>query len=552
MKINKSGLIFGAIFFCAGLVAFYFMSARGLVSYIETASWQTTQGQLHKLELKHHQGETTTYSVQGKYSYYVDRQVYTGSRISIYGGSDNIGDYWQDLYNKLSRSRNSQELQVFYNPSKPSESVLDRHLRWSTLAFGSIFVLIFGGVGLGVMVASVEVERKPGAAISSNEKNKYWLLIYIGFVVLVMGLFISYYGLSSELRRGNYVALLMLLAPLGGFVALFFGFKSRNNYKYFGKTRLKLDPIQPQVGGQLGAHVSMLKSRSLEFSQSGLMATLRCLKKRRSGDDVKTSTEWKQRRPAMFEPGLKESQASFVFDLPMSAEPSCEMINGTGYEWEIRLETLNKMKDSARQLKRSWTIEVSESLAPQRSDIVMPETLMDNFEKQQTQIAQQSVSEQLPYAEDSRYITLSGGIARLFLMNLIGLACGLFFTWIGYFTISKDWWPGYLFLAVGLAILIVCICALGRSIEVKIDKAARLIHTVHRWFGIVYARHDIALFTPEQFKIKLHSRASDTNDEIGYYDLLIDKDGKKVKLVEYVKGEQIANALKAKLVEALF
>ena len=552
MKVNKSGLIFGAIFLVAGLVAFYFMSARGLISYIDTAAWQTTQGQLYELELKHHQGETTTYSVQGKYSYYVGRQPYTGTRISIYSGSDNIGDYWQDLYSKLSRSRNGQELQVFYNPSKPSESVLDRHLRWSTLAFGSIFVLIFSGVGLGVMVASVEVEPKPGTAINSNEKNKYWLLIYIGFVVLVMGLFISYYGLSSELRRGNYVALLMLFAPLGGIVALFFGFKIRKNYKYFGKTRLKLNPIQPQVGGQLGAHVSMLKSRSLDFSQSGLMATLRCLKKRRSGDDVKTSTEWKQRRPVMFEPGLKESLASFVFDLPMSAQPSCEMINGIGYEWEIRLETLNKIRGSGRQLKRSWSIEVSESLAPQRSDIVMPETLMDNFEKQQTQIAQQSVTEQLPYAEDSRYITLSGGIARLFLMNLMGLVFGVIFAGVGYFTISQDWWPGYLFLGVGLIVLFACIAGLGRSIEVKIDKAARLIHTVHRWFGIVYARHDIALFKPEQFSIKLQSRTSNDIDEVGSYDLLIDKDGKKVKLVESVKGEQTANALKAKLEEALF
>ena len=74
-------------------------------------------------------------------------------RVSIAGGADNIGDYQQDMGRRLKQcSSRGETISVFVNPQNPAESIIDRSVRWGMVGFKSIFLFVFGGVGLGLLI----------------------------------------------------------------------------------------------------------------------------------------------------------------------------------------------------------------------------------------------------------------------------------------------------------------------------------------------------------------------------------------------------------------
>jgi hypothetical protein len=104
-------------------------------------------------ELHRHRSDgSSTYSVTARYRYSFQGQTFTSDQVGLYSGSDNVGDYWQQLSSRLDRARASNRaLQAWVNPSNPTQAYLDRTFRWSTLIFGLTFGGVFALVGAGVM-----------------------------------------------------------------------------------------------------------------------------------------------------------------------------------------------------------------------------------------------------------------------------------------------------------------------------------------------------------------------------------------------------------------
>ena len=91
--------------------------------------------------------ESTTYKVTAAYSYTYKDRSYTGNRVSMHSGSDNIGSFHKRTYSQLTKYKNSGEpFRCYINPANPSESILFRTPRLEKLGFYMIFTLIFGGV----------------------------------------------------------------------------------------------------------------------------------------------------------------------------------------------------------------------------------------------------------------------------------------------------------------------------------------------------------------------------------------------------------------------
>ncbi len=97
--------------------------------------------------------KSTSYHVTARYRYEVAGRVYEGERVAISGGGDNVGDFQEALGERLEQAlRAGQPVRVWVNPSRPADAVIDRSLRPGLLAFKMVFVVVFGGAGVGLLV----------------------------------------------------------------------------------------------------------------------------------------------------------------------------------------------------------------------------------------------------------------------------------------------------------------------------------------------------------------------------------------------------------------
>ena len=65
----------------------------------------------------------------------------------------------------------------YVNPRQPAEAILYRNLHWEMVAFQSLFVLAFGGVGFGILVAGVLGYRKAKVeqALAAEHPGAPWM-----------------------------------------------------------------------------------------------------------------------------------------------------------------------------------------------------------------------------------------------------------------------------------------------------------------------------------------------------------------------------------------
>jgi hypothetical protein len=147
--------VFATPFAAAGLGILLFMTAPMVYDWARMQTWQSVSAQVESATLHSHTSSKggTSYSVSTRYRYQMAGVEYTGSRASITSRADNIGSFQERLGHKLQGAqRTGEPVQVWVNPSQPSESVVDRSLRPGMLAFQITLAAVFGGFGVGVLL----------------------------------------------------------------------------------------------------------------------------------------------------------------------------------------------------------------------------------------------------------------------------------------------------------------------------------------------------------------------------------------------------------------
>src|SRR6185369_12802690 len=129
---NVGLLLFGLTFLGAGLAAGYFFALTDTITAINARSYVPVPAEILNVELKRHHGKNSnTYETKARYRYTVGDNSYTSERVAISSGADNIGDYQQDLYERLNTARlRRTPVTAWVNPNNPSEALLDRDMRW--------------------------------------------------------------------------------------------------------------------------------------------------------------------------------------------------------------------------------------------------------------------------------------------------------------------------------------------------------------------------------------------------------------------------------------
>jgi hypothetical protein len=145
---------FGLIFFGVG-AAFGCFSVRTLLRAEAMLVWRETPATVLTCSLDVSRGSKggSTYRVSASYRYEADGRSYTSDRVMLHSGSDNVGRFHHRLHATLeSCKRNNQPTTCWVNPADPTEAILIRAIRPELVVLFHLFVLVFGGAGLGVLI----------------------------------------------------------------------------------------------------------------------------------------------------------------------------------------------------------------------------------------------------------------------------------------------------------------------------------------------------------------------------------------------------------------
>ena len=161
IKIRSVGagigaLLFSALFAVVFGLGGYHVGLKPLVHTLQTAlqvrGWHPVQAEVLSVQLKTHRGsEGPTYEVQTRYRYQVAGKDYESTRVGLdtLGNSDNIDDWHRQWVGRLQTAQAAgQGITIWVNPDDPSQSLIDRSVRWSLQIFRLPFALVFTGVGL--------------------------------------------------------------------------------------------------------------------------------------------------------------------------------------------------------------------------------------------------------------------------------------------------------------------------------------------------------------------------------------------------------------------
>ena len=550
-------LLFSLPFAGVGFGFLLFSVIPSLYEGIQMRNWPETQATVISSDLKSYSGDSTTYEAVGLYHYQVAGQHYAGTRLGISAGADNVGDWHQRMSGKLRSARSTQStLPIYYNPGKPSESIVDRSPRWSLLGFKMIFVLVFGGVGVGLFYWSMRDHNKhidtPAAAdqpwlghkdwasatIRSDAKNTF----YMAWVFTLFWNLISspvLFAIPAELDQGNHAILLAALFPAVGVGLLLWAITVTRRWRAIGATPLTLDPYPGSIGGQVGGSIET----NLHYSSGQKFpVTLSCLYSYMSGSGKNRkrteNVKWSAEGFAQAEPYRRGSRLQFCFDVPEGLHPS-EQKGASYHLWRLNLKSDGAAIDIDRnfELPVFATAEPSRHIRADSANHPLAEDARDKRIDAVMAMRQTANGVELDFPV-GRNVGINSGIAAVGLLFFGG---GMTAGYLGAPLVMP-----IIFGLIGGGITLGGLYSLANSLHVRVGKQG--VETRRTLLGIIISKATAP--ASEVRKLRIHrtgSMTSGSNHKVFFAIRAHLRNGKKITLAESLIGqaaaEQVAEAL---------
>ncbi len=209
---------------------------------------------------------------QVSYRYTFQGREYKGDRLGseILGGTDNIDSWHEEMADMISTAqREGRPITVFVNPDNPSESMVDRAIRWNLMLFMVPFALGFGGVGVGALWFLVHTLRGEPAQRPAKARARasasggagvlglwvfafFWNAISVPIALLV---------LPDVIRKEEWIGLLVLLFPFFG--ALMIWGAISQTIAAFRRRSMPSDAPPPQPAASVAHGTSTLFARGM-------------------------------------------------------------------------------------------------------------------------------------------------------------------------------------------------------------------------------------------------------------------------------------------------
>ena len=357
-------LLFAFPFALVGLGMAYLV-VTDLWDWQRMRGWREVPAEVLSADLIENTGDdSTTYSVEARYRYEINGQTYTGDRVSLSTGSDNVGSFHQDVYRELQPYLSPDRLfRCFVDPDDPTAAILYRDLRWGMLGFMMIFVLAFGGVGFGLMYAARKAmgTREAELKLKQIYPNQPWRSkqewadghIYGGTKaeMFVACGFAAFWNListpllfiipSEVTEKGNYLALIGLLFPLIGVGLVAWAVIAVTRWRRFGRSVFIMEPMPGVVGGRLQGVITTAVDIK---PQDGFQLTLSCIHKetRRTNKGSSTSERvlWQDQHVVQRERRYYDrtrSEVPVLFAIPFEAQATDDSGSSDEIIWRLEV-----------------------------------------------------------------------------------------------------------------------------------------------------------------------------------------------------------------------
>jgi hypothetical protein len=550
-------LLFALPFFGVG-VWMAWSTASTIYEARQMKQWLPVSATLTRAGWETHSGDDSdSFEAYAAYTYQIDGTIYHGDRVSIGGGSDNIGDFQQDLGRRLQSALSRGEyITVYVNPDNPADAVADRSLRWEMIGFNLIFVFAFGGVGLGLIIFSLRSRKEPelsepelleapwlensdwqSASIkSSSKQTMYFTWGFAAFWNLISAP-LPFVVFREVTQSENYIALVGLLFPLVGVGLLTWAVRRTMEWRRFGPAPIMLDPFPGSIGGHVGGtvDVKLPYDSNVRFS-----LTLTSLYSYMSGSGKdrsrKTSAKWQDTQIAHATAGARGTRLEFRFDVPDDLnESDADQSDDQYYLWQLNLTAELPGAD----IDRDYEVPV---YATRQHSQQLSNFSIDNARNNQRQIDLEIIQKmvRMDVGVDGRSILYPAG--RNLGSGFSGVLFGAIFTATGWYLLTS---ASQLFMAttfggIGLLVLVFSLYFALNSLQVVAGGSD--IRAIRRVLGVAIKRSRMS--RPNVVRIdkkKSSITQSGTKHVVRYTLWAVDGQGQKMVVGEGFKGASQAS-----------
>ncbi len=561
MKGKVFLILFALPFFGVGVWMLISISGHMFDAW-QMQSWEPVQAQLDNAGYETFSGDdSNTYEAFAAYTYRYRGQEYANDRVGIAGGADNIGDYQLDVGRRLSTAwSRGEQIEVYLNPDDPKDSVIDRDLRWGLIGFKAIFLLIFGGVGLGLIVFLL---RPPGPVDATDATDAIyseqpWLLndkwqtptIRSGSkssMYFTWG-FAAFWNLVSAplpfvmyreiVEKENYAALFALLFPLVGIGLIVWAVRRTLEWRRFGAAPVVLDPFPGAIGGDVGGVIDV----GLPYvAGTAFHLTLTSIYSYMSGSgdsrSRKETAKWQDSLVAHAEPGKFGIRLTFRFNVPGELPESDAEQNGSDYHlWRMNVQAALPGVD----FDRDYEIPV---YATGEASLKLSTYNMRSAHDEQDRLDDLAVSQKTQRSFGSGGIELFYPAGRNRLSALIGITAGGIFGSAGWFLVFSEGHTifGSVFGGVASFIVLASLYSVFNSLQVTME--AGYLKTVRRVLGIPVRKRKIRRHDFIRFSSRSSSQTRTGSKHVMYYTIHAeDNRGQKIVVGEGFTGAGEASA----------
>lgn len=308
--------------------------------------WPTVPAVITHTELVESRGgDSTTYRVEATYTFTYEGRTWTGDRVGLSGGSNNIGKFHQEKHRALAAHHKSGDpVECYVNPEDPTQSILYPQIRFAMLAFYALFCLVFGGVGFGMLIfGSFSVKKaKHEEKLQAERPEEPWnwkeqwaegtiksssktMLIFSCCFAAVWNLISSpvLFFVPEEIRSGNHAAWIAMLFPLVGLGLLIWAGTCVARWIKYGESIFQMASVPGVLGGQLGG---VIRTKVNLRPEDGFHLALRCVRRTTTGSGKHRSTsehvEWEDScvvTRELMESDFSQSAIPVQFGVPYDA-----------------------------------------------------------------------------------------------------------------------------------------------------------------------------------------------------------------------------------------
>ena len=420
-----------------------------------------------------------------------------------------------------------------------------------------IFVLVFGGVGLGMLVFALFRKGKKTTGVASTG-DQPWLAnddwqsatiksnsktaMYVAWGVAVFWNLISaplpfaIYGEVTE--KGNSIALAGLLFPLVGLGLLKWAITKTMEWRRFGPAPITLDPYPGSIGGHVGGTIELRLPYSADHVFS---ATLNNIRSYVSGSGKnrsrKETAEWQETTVAHVGPGQNGSRLTFRFEVPDNLSPSdAEQDSNTYHLWRLSIGGDLPGADFNRdyEIPVYPTGATSQNLASH--SIAKASQIQDGLDDGAIcKIAT------LSQGIDGKVLTFPMG--RNWSAALIAVITGGVFASVGLYLLGKasELFMGGAFTLIGLGVALTGIYLLSNSLEVS--KVGMTLRSTRKILGLTIKSTEMQIGDFVNFENRSRMQTTSSKGPVIHYTLTaVDRSGDTVIVAESLKGTNQVDA----------